>query len=84
MSSGLAPSSSGPNAYNRKINKEGGSSSFSLNARVFMAPLYVEVLELLINDGNCSFMRKEFVNKYDLCYVGMNPKHIRLTKDCTK
>ncbi len=73
----MAPSSNVPNDYNRKKNKEGGSSSFSLNAKGFMTPLYVEVLELLINNGSCSFTWKDFVNKYDLCCVGMNLKQIR-------
>jgi hypothetical protein len=58
MSNGLAPSSNGLNGCNKEINKEAGSSGLSLNVRGFTTALYVEVLELLVNDGSCSFMRK--------------------------
>jgi hypothetical protein len=58
MSNGLAPSSNGLNDCNKKIHKEGGSLGLSFNVRGFTVALYVEVLELLINDGSCSFMRK--------------------------
>ncbi|CAM6022242.1 unnamed protein product [Sphagnum balticum] len=84
MSNGLAPSSSDLNDCNKELNKEGGSFIIGLSARGFTTPLYVEVLELLIDDGNCSFMRKDFVNKYDLCCVGMSLKQIRLLGDYTK
>ncbi len=76
MLNGLTPTSSGPDDYNRELNKEGGSLGLSLSARSFMAPLYVEVPELLINDGSYSFMQKDFANKYDMCCVGMSPKQI--------
>ncbi len=84
MSNGLAPSSSGLNDCNKELNKEGGSFFISLSARGFTAPLYVEVPELLIDDGSCSFMQKDFVDKYDLSCVGMSPKQIRLLGDYTK
>jgi hypothetical protein len=79
MSNGLTPSSNGPNDCNKELNKEGGSLGLSLRA-----PLYVEVHELMIDDGSCNFMCKDFVSKYDLCCVGMRPKQIQLLGDCTK
>jgi len=78
------PFASGPNDYIKKFVKKEGGNSLNLSARGFITPLYVEVPELFNNDGSCSFTRKTFVNKYDLCYLGMSPKHIRLRKDCTK
>jgi hypothetical protein len=56
----------------------------SFSARDFIAPLYAEVLELFNSNGPCSFTRKDFVDTYDLCYLGMSPKQIRLLRDCSK
>jgi hypothetical protein len=44
--------------------------------------IYVEVLELLPNDGSRSFTKKEFAQKYDLCYVSMSPKYVKVPRDC--
>jgi hypothetical protein len=33
---------------------------------------------------NCGFTRKKFEDKYDLGFIGLNPRHIRLPRDCTK
>jgi hypothetical protein len=83
MSSGLAPSSSGPcNDWNRKVKNEGRSSGLRLSGRGITAALYTEVLKLLVNDGSCSFTRKDFAGKYGLCYIGISPKQIWLSKDC--
>jgi hypothetical protein len=46
-------------------------------------PLYAEVPNLFSSNGICSFT-KDFAKKYDLCYKGMSPKHIKIPKDCTK
>jgi hypothetical protein len=78
------PFASGPNDYIKKIVKKEGGSSLNLSARGFITPLYVEVHELFNNDGLCNFTKKKIANKYDLFYLGMNLKHIRLPKDCTK
>ncbi len=56
----------------------------SLSAKGFTTPLYVEVHELFTSDGPRSFTRKDFADKYDLCYLGMSPQQIRLPRDCTK
>jgi len=80
----VMPFASGPNDYIKKIVKKEGGSSLNLSARGFITPLYVEVHELFNNDGLCNFTKKKIANKYDLCYLGMNLKHIRLPKDCTK
>jgi len=83
MSSVLAPSSSDPcNDWSRKVKNEGRSSGLRLSARGMTAPLYTEVLKLLVNDGSCRFTRKDFADKYGLCYIGISPKQIWLSKDC--
>lgn len=77
----VMPTTSGPNDYTKKT----GRSSLSLSARGFTTLLYTKVPKLFSSDGPRSFIRKDFVDKYDLCYLGMSPKHIiRLLKDCTK
>lgn len=83
MSCVIMPSTSGRNDGNKKV-KKGGSSSFS--ARGFTTLLYVEVLPLFSVDprGGCSFTRKVFANKYDLCYVGLSPKQVKIPRDCTR
>jgi hypothetical protein len=64
MSGGLAPSSSGPcNDWSRKVKNECRSSGLCLSGRGITAPLYTEVLKLLVNDGSCSFTRKNFTDK---------------------
>jgi hypothetical protein len=78
------PSTSGPNDYIKKIVKKKGKSSLSLSAKGFTTPLHMEVLELFSSNGLCNFTRKDFVDKYDLCYLGMSPKQIKLPRDCTK
>jgi hypothetical protein len=61
-----------------------GKSSLSFNARGFTTPMNMEVLKLLSSNGLCSFSRKDFVEKYDLCYLGISAKKIRLPRDCLK
>jgi len=78
------PSTSGPNDYIKKILNKEGRSSLSFNVRGFTTPLYTKVPELFNSDGSHSFTRKDYENKYDLCFLGMSPKQIRLLKDCTK
>jgi hypothetical protein len=67
------PFPSGPNDYIKKIVKKEGESSLNLDANGFVTPLYVEVPELFNNDGPYNFTKKKIANKYDLCYLGMNP-----------
>ncbi len=68
----------------KKIVKKEGKNSLSLSARGFTTPLYVEVLELFNGDGTCSFSKKDFAKRYDLCCLGMSPKQIKILKDYTK
>ncbi len=75
---------SGPNDCIKKIIKKEGGNSLSLNARGFTTPLYTKVPELFNDIGTCSFSRRDFVEKYDLCCLGMSPKHIKILKDCMK
>lgn len=82
--SSVMPSTSGPNDGNEKVKKEG--KSFSFRAKGFTTLLYIEVLPLFsvnLVEG-CSFTRKYFVNKYDLCYMGMNPKQVKIPRDYIK
>ncbi len=69
----VMPFPSGPNDYIKKIVKKEGESSLNLDANGFVTPLYVEVPELFNNDGPYNFTKKKIANKYDLCYLGMNP-----------
>jgi len=82
--SSIMPSTSGHNDWNKKVNKESGSSGLNFNGKGFATPLYVEVPPLFCCNGSSSFTRKEFAKKYDLCSINLNPKHIRILKDCTK
>lgn len=59
----------------KKIKQESGLDGLSSGSKVgFTTRVYAYVPELLPNDRNQSFTRKEFAQKYDLCYVGMSPK----------
>lgn len=83
MSSVMA-STSGPNDGNEKVKKEGKSSS--LSAKGFTALLYIDVPPLFnvnLVEG-CSFTINFFVNNYDLCYMSMNPKQVRIPRDYIK
>jgi hypothetical protein len=82
--SSRVPTINRPNDWSKGIKKEGGSYSPSLSTRGFVESLYVEVPDLFSSNGICSFARKDFVEKYDLCYKGMNPKYIKIPKYCTK
>lgn len=75
MSCVIMPSTSGPNDGDKKVKKGG---SFSFNARGFITLLYAKVPPLFsVNlGGGCSFTRKTFANKYDLCYVGLSLKQV--------
>ncbi len=77
------PSTNGHNDWS-KVKKEGGSFGLSLSGNGFVASLYDEIFPLFSYNGNSSFIRKEFVEKYDLCSIGLSPKQIRIPKDCTK
>jgi len=83
MSSGV-PTINGPNDWSKRIKKEVGSYAPSFSIWGFVMPVYVKVPNLFSSNGICSFIRKYFVEKYDLCYKGMSPKQIRIPKDCTK
>jgi hypothetical protein len=65
--SSVMPSTSGPNDGNKMVKKEG--KSYSLSAKGFTTLLYVEAPPLFnINLAKgCSFTKKYFINKYDLC-----------------
>jgi len=43
-----------------------------------------EGAKMLEGDGNCSFTKKKFAQKYDLCFLGLNSKPVRVPRDCTK
>jgi hypothetical protein len=75
MSCVIMPSTNGPNDGNKKVKKGG---RFSFNAKGWTTPLYANVPPLLsVNlGGGCSFTRKTFANKYDLCCVGLSPKQV--------
>ncbi len=83
MSCVIMLSTSGPNDGNKKVKKGG---SFSFNARGFTTLLYVKAppLSSVNPRGGCSFIRKTFANKYDLCYVGLSPKQVKVPRDCIR
>ncbi len=81
---GVMPSTSGPSDCIKKIVKKEGGNSLSLSARGFTTPLYTKVPKLFNDNGTCSFSRRDFVEKYYLCCLGMSPKHIKILKDCMK
>jgi hypothetical protein len=59
----------------QKVKQESGLSGLNSGSKVGFATLMcAKVLELLPNDSSQSFTRKEFVQKYNLCYVNMSPK----------
>jgi hypothetical protein len=78
------PSTNVHNDWSKKVKKEGGSFGLSLSGNGFVASLYDEIPPLFSCNGNSPFIRKEFVKKYDLCSIGLNPKQIKIPKDCTK
>jgi hypothetical protein len=76
MMLGVMPSTSGPSDCIKKIVKNEGGNSLSLRAKGFTTPLYTKVLELFNGNGTCSFSRKDFAKKYDLCCLGMRPNDV--------
>jgi hypothetical protein len=52
--------------------------------RGFTTQLCAKVPELFNSNGLHSFTKKYFAKKYDSCYLGMNPKQIKLPRDCSK
>jgi hypothetical protein len=66
------PSTSGPSDCDKKIVKKEGESFLNLSARGFTTPLYTKVPKLSSGNGTCNFSRKDFVEKYNLCYLGMS------------
>ncbi len=61
-------------AFKRKVKLEPSLKAISEPLR-FVAPLYMEPLE--IGDGG-PITQKEFVERFALCVIGMNPKHIKI------
>lgn len=39
---------------------------------------------MLKGDGNRSFTKKQFTQKYNLCFLGLNPKQVRVPRYYTK
>jgi hypothetical protein len=67
---------------NKKVKKEVVNLSF--NAQCFAKTCFGEVLELFPFVNNYGFIIKEFVDKYDLGFIGLNPRQIKLPRYCTK
>ncbi len=67
---------------NKKVKKEDGNPN--LDVRGFVEACFSEIPELPPPIDNCGFIRKKFENKYNLGFIGLNPRQIRLPRNCTK
>ncbi len=70
------------NDIDKKVKKEDVNPN--LNAQGFAKTCFGEIPKLLPLVHNCGFTRKKFEDKYDLGFIGLNLRHIKLPRDCTK
>ncbi len=67
---------------NKKVKKEDVNSNLSV--RGFAKACFGEIPELLPIIDNCDFTKKKFEDKFDLGFIGLNPRQIKLLRYCTK
>ena len=76
----VPPSSSGVSSGPLRCVKVEGVAS---RVTGYANPLYGEVPELFEDDGSRAFTRSDFAAKYKLIWTGLNPKQVRVPRDCT-
>ncbi len=70
------------NDIDKKVKKE--DVNLNLNAQGFAEACFGQIPKLLPPVHNCGCTRKNFEDKYDLGFIGLNLRHIRMPRDCTK